>query len=100
MSKTIISGILFSDTDLPGEYLQDIVVSISRQNALPSDIKKKMVAKVKELGGNAVANFEVAQSAHHWLFTASPLTWDSESLYGIGKAMRIPKDSMAEALKV
>ena len=62
MAKSIVDGILFSDLDLPGEEIQDIVVSVSRQNALPSDLKKKMAKKVKELKGNAVSNFEVAQS--------------------------------------
>lgn len=99
MAKSIVDGILFSDTDLPGEEIEQVVVSISRQNALPSDIKKKMAAKVKTLGGNAVSNFEVAQSGHHWLFTASILMWDTESLYGVGKARKIAKEQMPEALK-
>lgn len=99
MAKSIIDGILFSDAALPGEEIEQVVVSISKQNALPSDIKKKMAKKVKDLGGNAVSNFEVAQSGHHWLFTASILMWDTESLYGVGKAVRIPKEQMSEALK-
>lgn len=99
MAKTIVDGILFSDAELPGEQLEQIVVSISRQNALPSDLKKKMAKKVRELKGNAVSNFEVAQSAHHWIFTASILMWDTESLYGVGNVKRISKDQMADALK-
>ena len=99
MAKSIVDGILFSDLDLPGEEIQDIVVSVSRQNALPSDLKKKMAKKVKELRGNAVSNFEVAQSGHHWVFTASILMWDTESLFGVGKVKRISKEQMAEALK-
>ena len=99
MAKSIVDGILFSDLDLPGEEIQDIVVSVSRQNALPSDLKKKMAKKVKELKGNAVSNFEVAQSGHHWIFTASILMWDTECLYGVGKVKRISQDQMAEALK-
>lgn len=99
MAKSIIDGVLFSDSDLPGDDLQQIVVEVSRQNALPSDVKKKMAAKVREIGGNAVSNFEVAQAGHHWLFTASLWKWDSESLYGVGQAKRIPKDLMSEALK-
>lgn len=99
MAKSIVDGVLFSDGDLPGEDLEQVVVSISKQNALPSDIKKKMAKKVKEKGGNAISNFEVAQSGHHWLFTASILMWDTESLYGVGKARKIAKDQMPEALK-
>ena len=99
MAKTIVDGILFSDAELPGEQLEQIVVSISRQNALPSDLKRKMAKKVKELKGNAVSNFEVAQSGHHWIFTASILMWDTESLYGVGNVKRISKDQMADALK-
>ena len=99
MAKSIVDGILFSDLDLPGEEIQDIVVSVSRQNALPSDLKKKMAKKVKELKGNAVSNFEVAQSGHHWIFTASILRWDTESLFGVGKVKRISQEQMAEALK-
>ena len=99
MAKSIVDGILFSDADLPGDEIEQVVISISRQNALPSDIKKKMAAKVKALGGNAVSNFEVAQSGHHWLFTASILMWDTESLYGVGKARKIAKEQMSEALK-
>lgn len=99
MAKTIVDGILFSDSDLPGEQLEQVVVSISRQNALPSDLKKKMAKKVRELKGNAVSNFEVAQSGHHWIFTASILMWDTESLYGVGNVKRISKDQMADALK-
>ena len=99
MAKSLVDGILFSDLDLPGEEIQDIVVSVSRQNALPSDLKKKMAKKVKELKGNAVSNFEVAQSGHHWVFTASILMWDTESLFGVGKVKRISQEQMAEALK-
>ena len=99
MAKSIVDGILFSDLDLPGEEIQDIVVSVSRQNALPSDLKKKMAKKVKELKGNAVSNFEVAQSGHHWIFAASILMWDTESLFGVGKVKRISQEQMAEALK-
>jgi hypothetical protein len=99
MAKSIVDGILFSDLDLQGEEIQDIVVSVSRQNALPSDLKKKMAKKVKELKGNAVSNFEVAQSGHHWIFTASILMWDTESLFGVGKVKRISQEQMAEALK-
>ncbi len=99
MAKSIVDGILFSDLDLPGEEIQDIVVSVSRQNVLPSDLKKKMAKKVKELKGNAVSNFEVAQSGHHWIFTASILMWDTESLFGVGKVKRISQEQMAEALK-
>jgi len=99
MAKSIVDGILFSDLDLPGEEIDDIVVSVSRQNALPSDLKKKMAKKVKELKGNAVSNFEVAQSGHHWIFTASILMWDTESLFGVGKVKRISQEQMAEALK-
>ena len=58
-----------------------------------------MAKKVKELKGNAVSNFEVAQSGHHWVFTASILMWDTESLFGVGKVKRISKEQMAEALK-
>ena len=99
MAKSIVDGILFSDLDLPGEEIQEIVVSVSRQNELPSDLKKKMAKKVKELKGNAVSNFEVAQSGHHWIFTASILMWDTESLFGVGKVKRISQEQMAEALK-
>jgi hypothetical protein len=98
MPKSVVSGVLFSDGNLPGEELEDVVVSISRQNALPSEIKRKMAEKVKAMGGNAVSNFEIAQSGHHWVFTASLLMWDSESLYGVGKARKIPKDKMSEAI--
>lgn len=99
MAKSIVDGVLFSDSELPGEEIEDIVISISRQNALPSDVKKKMAKKVRELKGNAVSNFEVAQSGHHWIFTASILMWDTESLFGVGKVKRISKEQMAEALK-
>ena len=99
MAKSVVDGILFSDSELPGEDIEDIVISVSRQNALPSDLKKKMAKKVKELKGNAVSNFEVAQSGHHWVFTASILMWDTESLFGVGKVKRISKEQMAEALK-
>ena len=98
MAKSIVDGILFSDSELPGTEIEEIIVSISRQNALPSELKKKMAKKVKELGGNAVSNFEIAQFGHHWLFTASILKWDTESLYGVGKARKIPKELMSEAL--
>jgi hypothetical protein len=48
MAKSIVDGVLFSDGDLPGEELEQVVVSISKQNALPSDIKKKIAKKVNE----------------------------------------------------
>lgn len=99
MAKSIVEGVLFSDGELPGENLGQITVEISKQNALPSDIKRKLSAKAKALGANAVANFETAQAGHHWLFTASLLKWDTESLYGVGTAVKIPKEAMKDALQ-
>ena len=99
MSKSIVGGVLFSDGELPGEDLGQVVAQISRQNALPSDIKQKLAQKAKDLGANGVSNFEIAQAGHHWLFNASLLKWDSESLFAVGKAIKIPKDLMQEALK-
>ena len=98
MAKSVVDGVLFSDIDLPGTVIQQVTVSISRQNTLPSDLKKKMAEQVKSLGGNAVSNFEVAQSASHWTFKASIFMWDSETLCGVGNAVKIPKDKMSEAL--
>lgn len=98
MSKSIVNGILISTEKLPGEDLGRVVVEISRQNALPSDLKAKLSEKVKALGGNALEGFESAQSGHHWLFTASILKWDTESLFGVGTAKKIPKEQMREAL--
>ena len=99
MAKSIVEGVLFSDGDLPGAELQPVVVEISRQNALPSEVKKKMAVKVKALGGNAIKNFETAQAGHHWIVTASILKWDTESLYGVGMAIKIPKEKMKDALR-
>ena len=42
MAKSIVEGVLFSDGELPGESLGQITVEISKQNALPSDKKKKL----------------------------------------------------------
>ena len=100
MAKSIVDGVLFSDKDLPGEDLGNLVISISKQNALPSDIKKKMAAKAKSIGANAVSNFETAQSGHHWLFTASILMWDTESLYGVGIGRKIAKEDMKKAIEI
>jgi uncharacterized protein YbjQ (UPF0145 family) len=100
MGKSIHAGVLVSDTDLPGEVKGQVVVSVSKQNALPSDVKNKIALEAKKLGANAVANFETAQAGHHWLFTASLIKWDTESLYGVGNAVKISKDDMPEALKI
>ena len=99
MAKSIVGGVLFSDGELPGVQLGQVLAEISRQNALPSDIKQKLADEAKSLGANAVMNFETAQAGHHWLFTASILKWDTESLFGVGMAVKIPKESMQEALK-
>ncbi len=99
LAKSVVGGVLFSDGELPGEQLGQVVVEISKQNALPSDIKKKLAEEAKLLGANAVMKFETAQAGHHWLFTASILKWDTESLFGVGVAVKIPKESMQEALK-
>ena len=99
MSKSVIDGVLFSDGELPGENKGQIVAEISRQNALPSDIKRKLAKKAKELGANGVSNFDLAQNGHHWIFTASILKWDTESLVAVGNAVKIPKEKMQEALK-
>lgn len=99
MAKTIVGGVLFSDGELPGEELGQVVAQISKQNALPSEIKARLAEKAKALGANSVKNFETAQAGHHWLFTASILMWDTESLYGVGTAVKIPKEKMQEVLK-
>ena len=65
MSKSVIDGVLFSDGDLPGEKMGDVIAKISKQNALPSEIKSHLASKAKLLGANGVANFEMAQTAHH-----------------------------------
>ncbi len=99
MSKGIFGGVLISDSELPGEEKGEVVVKISRQNALPSEIKLKMAEAAKAIGANGVKNFETAQAGHHWLLNANPLKWDSESLYGVGMGVRISKEQMGEALR-
>jgi uncharacterized protein YbjQ (UPF0145 family) len=99
MIKSVVGGVLFSGGDLPGENLGQVVAQIARQNALPSDIKRKLAQKAKDLGANAVSNFEIAQVGHHWVFSASLLKWDTESVFAVGQAIKIPKELMSEALK-
>jgi len=98
MSKSVIDGVLFSDGDLPGEKMGEVTAKISKQNALPSEIKRHLASKAKQLGANGVANLEIAQTAHHWIYTASPFKWDSESLVAVGIAVKIPKEKMQEAM--
>jgi hypothetical protein len=99
MAKGIFEGVLISDGDLPGEEKGQLIVSISRQNALPSDIKNKIAEAAKAAGANGVKNFEIAQAGHSWFANANLLKWDSESLYGIGVGVRIAKEQMGEALR-
>jgi len=99
MYKAIVNGVLFSDGELPGDNKGQIIASISRQNALPSQLQEKLAQQAKSLGANAVMNFDIAQAGHHWLFTASILKWDTESLHGVGIAVKIPKEKMQEALQ-
>ena len=74
---TEVDGVVFCEQPLEGRVLGPIVEYGATQNTQLSDVKKLMAAKARQMGGNAVINFNYVQKADrglHWF------KWDRERL--------------------
>jgi hypothetical protein len=60
---TVQDGVVFCESTLEGKVLLDIKEIGSTQNTTLLEVKKKMAAKAKSLGGNAIMNFTYSQKA-------------------------------------
>ena len=75
-------NVLFFEKILPDKGLQHLEVEISRQNSYLTQIKKKIVEKVKKLGGKSVSNFKYGQRKLKTWDLVFSLKWDTESWFG------------------
>ena len=60
---TVQDGVLFCESTLEGKVLLEIKEVGATQNTTLLEVKKRMAAKAKNLGGNAIINFTYAQKA-------------------------------------
>jgi len=60
---TVQDGVLFCESRLEGKVLLEIKEVGATQNTTLLEVKKRMAAKAKNLGGNAIINFTYAQKA-------------------------------------
>lgn len=60
---TVQDDVVFCEGTLEGERIQQIKEIGATQNTTLLDVKKKMAAKAKSMGGNAIINFTYAQKA-------------------------------------
>ena len=60
---TTQDGVVFCESTLEGEKIQEIKEIGSTQNTTLLDVKKRMAAKAKSIGGNAIINFTYSQKA-------------------------------------
>ena len=97
MAISIHQGVLFSDKPLPGTPKGQIKVEISGQNTSLVDIKEDLAKQAKACGANAVANLQYFQKGHKPLQHLT-FRWDTESQFGFGDAVLIPKERMNDAL--
>ena len=80
-------GVFFSEQEIPGRVIEHIKVEISRQNSNLTEIKRKMVEKVKELGGKSISKFKYGQRKHKAWELVFTFKWDTESWYGEGDVL-------------
>lgn len=60
---TVQDDVVFCESTLEGKIIQDIKEVGATQNTTLLELKKKMAAHAKYLGGNAIINFAYAQKA-------------------------------------
>jgi uncharacterized protein YbjQ (UPF0145 family) len=60
---TMQDGVVFCESALKGKMIQEIKEIGATQNTTLLDVKKKMAAKAKAVGGNAIIHFTYAQKA-------------------------------------
>jgi uncharacterized protein YbjQ (UPF0145 family) len=60
---TVQDGVVFCESTLEGKVLLGIKEVGATQNTTLLEVKKRMAAKAKNLGGNAIINFTYAQKA-------------------------------------
>lgn len=90
--STECDGVLFTEDPLPAaRRLGRESVEISRQNANLYLVKQELASRARVRGGNCIANFRYGQRAHSWLQLIS-LKWDTESWYGSGDVVDLPRD--------
>ena len=60
---TVQDDVVFCESTLEGERIGDIKEIGATQNTTLLEVKKKMAAKARSMGGNAIINFTYAQKA-------------------------------------
>ncbi len=83
---TVQDGVVFCEDVLEGQVITEIKEIGATQNTTLLDIKKKMAAKAKALGGNAIINFKYSQKADRM---RNIFKFDSERLTGTGTVIHM-----------
>lgn len=83
---TVQDAVVFCEDVLEGQVITEIKEIGATQNTTLLDIKKKMAAKAKALGGNAIINFKYSQKADRM---RNIFKFDSERLTGTGTVIHM-----------
>ena len=83
---TVQDAVVFCENVLEGQVITEIKEIGATQNTTLLDIKKKMAAKAKALGGNAIINFKYSQKADRM---RNIFKFDSERLTGTGTVIHM-----------
>jgi uncharacterized protein YbjQ (UPF0145 family) len=83
---TTQDGVVFCESALEGEKIQEIKEIGATQNTTLLEVKKRMAAKAKSIGGNAIINFTYSQKADRM---KNIFKFDSERLTCTGTVIRM-----------
>jgi hypothetical protein len=83
---TVQDEIVFCEGTLEGRHILKIEEIGATQNTTLLDVKRKMAAKAKSLGGNTIINFTYSQKADRM---RNIFKFDSERLIGAGTVIHM-----------
>lgn len=95
-------GVLFVEGSVPGTKVIDhLNVKLNgafsqAQLKTLDDVKRALVKKLRELGGNAILNFKYGQRSSFWVTLVGI---DDVGWYGSGEAVLLSKDALENLSK-
>jgi hypothetical protein len=89
---TEVQGVLFTESTLPIQIIEDISFKAPTQNTTLVEMKGKLAERAKALGGNGLINFKYGQKADKPLRNVFSLKWDTERMIASGSVVFFESD--------
>jgi hypothetical protein len=94
---TEVDGVIFTESMLPAQAIQEIVLKAATQNTTLIEMKQQVAVMVRNLGGNGLINFKYGQVADKGKSLFNPFKWDTERITVTGTAVILAEKPSAES---